>query len=309
MKVLVTGSTGLIGSALVSFLTLGGHSVVRLLRPGSKIANGQECWSWDPLKGTMLSGGRGGGGFGGPDAVVHLAGENIVAARWTGRQKAKIRDSRVVGTGRLCELISQFSPLPKVLVCASAIGYYGDRGEELLREDSPSGSGYLAEVCRDWEAASEPAVLKGIRVVHLRTGIVLSSVGGALGRMLFPFKMGLGGKIGSGKQYMSWIAIDDHIGVILHALVTDTLRGPVNAVAPNPVTNLEFTKALGRVLSRPTLFPMPAFAVRLAFGEMGEVLLLSSTRVEPAGLLAAGYKFRFPELEGALRHLLGKGSS
>ncbi len=307
MRVLVTGSTGLVGSALVSFLTAGGHSVVRLVRPESKVPNRQECWSWDPLKGTMLSGGR--GGAGGPDAVVHLSGENIAATRWTAKQKAKIRDSRVIGTKHLCELIAQFSPPPKVLVCASAIGYYGDRGEEPLREDSPSGSGFLAEVCRDWEAASEPAVLKGIRVVHLRTGIVLSSVGGALGKMLFPFKMGLGGKIGSGKQYMSWITIDDLLGVILHALVTNSLRGPVNAVSPNPVTNLEFTKTLGRVLSRPTLFPMPAFAVRLVFGEMGVELLLSSTRVEPARPLATGYKFRFPELEGALRHLLGKGSS
>ncbi len=309
MRVLVTGSTGLVGSALVSFLTTGGHSVVRLVRPESKAPAGQDCWSWDPVRGTMLSSTQGGAGREGPDAVVHLAGQNIAAARWTAKQKAKIRESRVVGTRNLCELLTRFSPPPRVLVCASAIGYYGDRGDELLREESPSGSGFVAEVCREWEAASEPAAQKGIRVVILRTGLVLSPAGGALGKMLLPFKMGLGGKIGSGKQYMSWIAMDDHRGVILHALSTDTLRGPVNAVAPNPVTNLEFTKTLGRVLGRPTLFPMPAFAVRLAFGEMGEELLLGSTRVEPARLLATGYKFRFPELEGALRNLLGKGST
>jgi hypothetical protein len=194
-------------------------------------------------------------------------------------------------------------------VSASAIGYYGDRGDEILREESASGSGFLAEVCREWEAATESAVQKRIRVVHLRIGVVLSPLGGALAKMLLPFRMGLGGIIGSGRQFMSWIALDDLVGSITYALTTDVIRGPVNAVAPHPVMNREFTKTLGRVLGRPTLFPMPAFAARLAFGEMADELLLSSTRVEPARLSATGYVFRHATLEGALRHLLGRKSS
>jgi len=191
-------------------------------------------------------------------------------------------------------------------VSASAIGYYGDRGEEALREESGSGSAFLSEVCRQWEAATEPAAAGGIRVVNLRFGIILSAAGGALPRLLTPFRLGVGGTLGSGKQFMSWIAIDDVIGAILHALTTEALRGPVNAVAPQSITNREFTKTLGRVLGRPTLFPMPAFAARLAFGEMADELLLTSERVEPAKLLASGYQFQFSDLEGALRHLLGK---
>ncbi len=302
MTILVTGSTGLIGSALVTFLTKSGHRVVRLLRSTGRAPDaGQEAWSWDPEKGTMLSVGRET-----VDAVVHLAGENIAAARWSAKQKAKIRDSRVTGTRRLSELLARLSPPPGTLVCASAIGYYGNRGDAVLREESPPGSGFLAEVCREWEAAAEPAVHKGIRVVHLRIGVVLSPAGGALQKMLLPFKMGLGGKIGTGKQYMSWIALDDLVGVINFALTNSSLRGPVNAVAPNPVTNLDFTKTLGRVLGRPTLFPMPAFAARLALGEMAEELLLASARVEPIRLLAAGYSWLFPSLDGALRHLLAQ---
>ena len=191
-------------------------------------------------------------------------------------------------------------------MCASAIGYYGDRGGEVLNEKSPPGSGFLAQVCREWEAEAEPAARKGIRVVNIRIGVVLSSAGGALAKLLLPFKMGVGGVIGSGKQYMSWIALDDVVGAIHHALVTDGLRGPVNATTPQPVTNREFTKALGRVLGRPTLFPLPGFAARLALGEMADELLLASARVEPTQLLKTGYPFRFPELEGALRHVLGK---
>jgi uncharacterized protein (TIGR01777 family) len=193
-----------------------------------------------------------------------------------------------------------------VLVAASASGYYGDRGDEVLREESGAGSSFLSQVCQEWEAATKAAAGAGLRVVNLRFGFVLSRAGGGLAKMLPAFKMGAGGKIGSGKQYMSWIGIDDLLQIILFATTTETLNGPVNAVAPNPVTNRVFTKTLGRVLGRPAIFPMPAFAVRLAFGEMGEELLLASTRIEPARLLSAGYQFRFPELEGALRHLLGR---
>lgn len=301
MKVLVTGSTGLIGSALLPFLSQKGHAVTRLVR--SKPRPGEAEVGWDPASGNIEK-----AGLEGVDWVVHLAGENIAGGRWTAERKARIRDSRVRGTRLLSESLAQLGQPPKVFVCASAMGYYGDRGEEVLREESAPGTGFLAEVCREWEAAAQPAAEKGIRVVHLRTAMVLSPAGGALAKMLGPFKMGVGGKIASGRQYMSWIAIDDLVGVIHFALTIDALRGPVNAAAPNPVTNLEFTKTLGRVLGRPTIFPMPAFAARLAFGEMAQELLLASTRLEPARLRSAGFKFQFPDLEGALRHLLGKAS-
>ena len=296
MKIGVSGSTGLVGSALVPFLTTSGHQVVRLVR--SKPNPGEVYWS--PGEGRLDA-----SDLEGLEAVVHLAGENITG-RWTPAKKARIRESRVQGTQLLAGTLAELAQPPKVLVCASAIGYYGDRGEEVLREASPPGSNFLAEVCQAWEAASQPAAQKGIRVVSLRIGVVLSPRGGALGQMLLPFKLGVGGKIGSGRQYMSWIAIDDLVGVIHHALTTDSLQGPVNTVAPQAVTNLEFTKTLGRVLGRPTIFPLPAFAARLAFGQMADELLLASARVEPARLKASGYVFRTPDLEGALRRLLGK---
>ena len=300
MHVLVTGSSGLIGSALTAALRKSAHSATCLLRPSTKVSDDFKFGkvAWDPDKNYIdwESIHR-------VDAVVHLAGENI-ARRWTPEQKAKVRDSRVAGTRLLCETIVKLPQPPRVLVAASAIGYYGNRGDEILTEASPPGAGFLADTCRAWEAATEPAEKKGIRVVYLRIGVVLSPAGGALAKMLTPFKLGLGGKIGSGNQFMSWIAIDDVAGVILHALSSDGLRGAVNAVAPNAVTNLEFTKILGRVLSRPTIFPMPAFAARAAFGEMADELLLASTRVQPARLLAGGYTFLYPQLEGALRHLL-----
>ena len=296
MKIGVSGSTGLVGSALVPFLTTSGHQVVRLVR--SKPNPGEVYWS--PGEGRLDA-----SGLEGLEAVVHLAGENITG-RWTPAKKARIRESRVQGTQLLAGTLAELAQPPKVLVCASAIGYYGDRGEEVLREASPPGSNFLAEVCQAWEAASQPAAQKGIRVVSLRIGVVLSPRGGALGQMLLPFKLGVGGKIGSGRQYLSWIAIDDLVGVIHHALTTDSLQGPVNTVAPQAVTNLEFTKTLGRVLGRPTLFPLPAFAARWAFGQMADELLLASARVEPARLKASGYVFRTPDLEGALRRLLGK---
>jgi len=278
--VCVTGSHGLIGSALVSFLTTHGHEVVRVPRGDFRITDG--C-----------------------DGFVHLAGEPIVG-RWTAAKKRKIHDSRTQGTQTLCDVLAGMAKRPRVLVSASAVGIYGDRGDELITEESETGKGFLADVCRDWEAATKTASRAEIRVVNLRVGVVLSPRGGVLGKTLLPFKLGLGGVIGDGRQYWSWIAIDDMVGVILHTLVDDRLRGPVNAVAPNPVTNREYTKTLGRVLRRPTALPLPAFVVRAAFGEMADAVLLGGARVQPKRLQEAGYEFRFPDLEEALRHLLAK---
>ena len=298
MKILISGSTGLIGSALVPFLTTGGHQVTRLVRMQPR--PDLSAVLWDPARGrldvTQLEG---------YDAVVHLAGEHL-SSRWTPEQKARIRDSRVKGTQLLCESLAQLDKPPDVLVCASAIGYYGDRAHEILTEDSPPGTGFLAAVCRAWEVAAAPAAKQGIRVVHLRFGVVLSPAGGALAQMLPPFQLGFGGRLGSGDQYLSWIGVDDAVGAILHALMTETLRGPVNAVAPQALTNADFTKTLGHVLGRPTWLPLPAWATRVIFGEMADALLLASARVEPSQLLRSGYTFRFPQLDGALRHVLGK---
>jgi uncharacterized protein (TIGR01777 family) len=299
MNVLVSGSTGLIGSALVPFLTTGGHRVVRLVRSLDRA--GENAVYWNPAE-QQLDVSR----LEGMDAVVHLAGENIAARRWNAEQKARIRNSRVESTMLLCQALGQLKNPPRVLVAASAVGYYGSRDDSWLEETSTAGDGFLAGVCREWEAATKPAASAGIRVVNLRLGVVLSPAGGALASMLTPFRLGLGGRIGSGGQFMSWIALDDVLGAIYHALATPEAQGPVNAVAPHPVTNREFSKTLGRVLWRPTLFPLPAFAARLAFGEMAEELLLASARVNPGALLGTGYPFRFPTLEPALRHLLGK---
>jgi len=282
MKILVTGSSGLIGSKLVSFLEAERHEVVRYKRTATRPAIEE-----------------------GLDAVVHLAGEPI-AGRWTAKKKGRIRESRVGGTRQLCEALARLERPPRVLVSASAIGYYGDRGTEILNEDSPPGTGFLADVCRDWEAAADPAAEAGIRVVNLRFGIVLSGDGGALAKMLLPFRMGFGGIVGSGKQFWSWVAIEDVVGAIQHALNTEWARGPMNVVSPNAVTNREFTKALGRVLGRPTVFPMPAMAARVVFGEMAEALLLGSARVQPIRLEGSGYRFRFPVLETTLRHMVLK---
>jgi uncharacterized protein (TIGR01777 family) len=299
MRVAVSGSTGLVGSQVVASLSAAGHEVVRLVRRAP--APGERAVRWDPVKREIDA-----AGLEGLDAAVHLAGENIASGRWNAARKAAIRDSRVDGTRFLCDALAGLARPPKTLVCASAIGYYGDRGGESLTEESPPGKGFLAEVCREWEAASAPAARKGIRVVLLRIGVVLSPRGGALSRMLPPFRAGLGGVIGGGRQYVSWVALDDLVGIVLHALRSGELRGPVNAVAPVPVTNREFTEALGKVLSRPTLLPVPAFALRLAVGEMADALLLASTRVVPRRLEGTGYPFRFPELPAALRHLLAE---
>ena len=286
MRVAVTGSTGLVGSALVPFLTTTGHDVVPLRRPSH----------WDPDKRTVdLS------AFDGVDAVVHLAGENIAGGRWTAARKKRILESRVKGTTLIAETMTRLERPPQVLVSASAIGYYGDRGAEVLTEESVSGTGFLPDVCRQWENSTDAATRKGIRVVHLRTGIVLSGKGGALAKMLLPFKIGVGGKIGSGNQYWSWISIDDLCAGILHCIQAGTLHGAVNMVSPLPIVNLEFTKVLGRVLRRPTIFPLPAFAAHIVLGEMADALLLASTRVQPAKLLASRFVFKDKELELTLR--------
>lgn len=296
MNILLSGSSGLIGQALIPLLTVAGHRVSCLVR--FKPQSGASLVYWNPAGGEIDA-----PSLEGFDAVIHLAGESI-AGRWTPAKKQAIRESRVQGTRLLCDALGRLSPRPRVLVAASASGYYGDRGDEVLREESEPGSFFLSQVCREWEAATKPACESGIRVVNLRIGFVLSRLGGGLAKMLPAFTMGVGGKIGSGKQYMSWIAIDDLAQIILFAAANETLNGPANAAAPNPVTNSEFTQTLGRVLGRPAIIPMPAFAVRLAFGEMGEELLLASTRMEPARLQSAGYQFQFPQLEGALRYLL-----
>lgn len=292
--VAVTGASGLVGSALLPLLAAGGRRVTRCVRRAAK--EGEV--TWDPQTGFDTA------ALGGVEAIVHLAGENIASGRWTAAVKERIRTSRVQGTRTLCEGLARMQPRPQVLVCASAIGYYGDRGDEQLTEQSPCGAGFLANVVREWEAAAQPARDAGIRVVNLRFGVILSAKGGALAKMLLPFKLGAGGRVGSGGQYWSWIAIDDAAGAICHAIITDSLSGPVNAVAPNPVTNTEFTRVLGRVLKRPTFMPLPAFAARLMLGEMADELLLSRTRVVPRELQRTDHMFLYPALEPALRHVL-----
>lgn len=295
MNILVTGATGLVGSYLVPRLEAEGHRVRKLVR---KEPAAENEFFWNPEETIDMASLRD------LDAVIHLAGESISEGRWTPEKKARIRESRVRGTSLLAESLAELTDPPKVLICASAMGYYGDRGAEILTEGASPGTGFLPEVCQQWEAAAEPAKQKGIRVVHLRFGLILSSKGGALKKMLPPFKMGVGGKVGSGNQYYSWIAIDDVAGAIDHALKNESVQGPTNTASPNPVTNRDFTKAVGKVLHRPTLFAMPSTAARIAFGEMADALLLSSTRVHPEKLLATNYVFRYPELEGALRHVI-----
>lgn len=292
----VTGASGLIGSTLVPMLTTGGHRVTRLVRG---VANEGEV-NWDP-QGSFDA-----APLDGVDAVIHLAGVNIASARWSGWVKARIRASRVRGTEVLCQALARLTAPPKVLVCASASGIYGDRGDERLTERSAPGTGFLADVGKEWEQATLPAAQAGIRVVHLRFGMVLSPRAGALSKLLPPFQMGGGGRIGSGRQFWSWISIDDAIGAIHHALMTESLAGPVNAVAPAALTNAEFTRALGTIINRPTILPLPAFAIRLGLGEMADELLLASARVEPLALQQSGYEFRQPTLESALRHVLGR---
>lgn len=296
MKVLVTGFTGLIGSHLVRALQNAGHEVLGLSRRSGH--KDLRTIQWDPQNGKLNA-----SELEGLDAVVHLAGETIVG-RWTVAKKARILNSRKQGTELLSATLAKLQQPPRVLVSASAIGYYGNRGAEMLREESAPGSGFLAETCVHWEAATAPATQRGIRTVLPRIGIVLSTEGGALAEMLLPFKLGVGGVIGGGAQYWSWIAFEDLIGALQFALTNEALRGPVNLVAPQAVTNREFTKTLGRVISRPTIFPLPAFAARLILGEMADDLLLSSARIAPAKLVLNGYSFKHGDLEGALRAML-----
>jgi uncharacterized protein len=295
-RILVSGSSGLIGTALIPALESGGYEITRLVH---RAVTGKDQIQWDPARPLAPE------SVSGFDTVVHLAGESIVG-RWTEAKKRRIRESRVRGTRNLADALAAAPQRPRLLISASAIGYYGDRGEEKLVEDSAPGVGFLPEVCREWEDANGPATKAGIRTVQLRFGLVLSRNGGALQKMLPPFRMGIGGNMGNGRQWWSWIDIDDLVGTVEHVIKTDTLRGPANVVAPNPVTNAEFTKTLASVLSRPAIFPMPAFVARLAFGQMGDELLLASQRVEPAKLTASGYVFRKPELRAALVGILEK---
>jgi len=300
MNILLTGSSGLIGTELQAFLS-GKHRVLRLVRRDRQ-ATDEIPWDPSSRKLNMQA-------LEGLDAVVHLAGESLSTGRWTAEKKRRIRESRTQGTQFLAQSLSRLFDPPKVLVSASAIGLYGDRGDERLDEESEPGTGFLPDVCREWEAATEAAVIRGIRVVIPRLGMVLSSKGGALPMMLPVFRFGAGGRIGNGRQYMSWIAIDDLVGVIDHLLRNVSLHGPVNAVSPNPVTNREFTEILARVFSRPAWFALPSFAARIAFGQMASEVLLASARVAPTQLAETGYKFMFPDLEDALRHVLQKPRS
>ena len=303
MKIAVTGSTGFIGSALVPFLTTQGQTVRRLVRPQSRdnATTPGERSTWDPGSGTLDV-----SALEGCDAVVHLAGDNVGNDRWTDEKKRRMRASRLDSTKLLCSRMAQMQTPPRVFLCASAIGFYGDRGDQTLTEESERGTGFLADLCADWEAAAQEAAKLGTRVINLRIGVVLSPRGGALQKMLLPFQMGAGGPIGTGKQQFSWISMDDLIAALLHCLMTESISGPVNGVAPNPVTNAQYTSALAHVLQRPAFIPMPAFAARMAFGEFADECLLASSKILPKKLESSGYQFRFGEIEAALRHQLGK---
>jgi uncharacterized protein (TIGR01777 family) len=298
-RVLLSGGSGLIGRALLPALKAQGCGVIRLVRG---TPSGDEQIHWDPTQPVSPA------ALSGFDSVIHLAGESVVG-RWTVEKKAAIRNSRVQGTRHLALALAQAKSPPRLLISASAIGYYGDRADEILREESFSGRGFLAEVCRDWEAASGPASQAGIRTVQMRIGVVLSSSGGALSKMLPPFRMGLGGNLGSGRQWMSWIHIQDLVAAVRQILGDEALQGPINLVAPEPVTNANFTRTLASVLARPALCPVPGFAARLLFGQMAEEVLLASQRVEPAKLLAGGFVFQYSDLRIALESLLRASSS
>jgi len=300
MRVLISGASGMVGSNLLHTYVFDGETPAILVR-----REPQPNEDWDEIRWSPDDAYLDAGSLGEIDAIVHLAGEPR-PGQWTLEKKAQIRNSRIRTTRLLARTAANMDPKPKVMVCASATGYYGDRGDETLDESSTPGDGFLVKVAREWETATQVATDAGIRVVHVRFGIILSPEGGALAKMLTPFKLGFGGVVGDGKQYWSWISIDDAIGAIHHAMMTDALFGPVNVVAPNPVTNHEFTKTLGRVLGRPTILPMPAAAAKLALGEMADELLLASARVVPNRLTETNYPFRHTDLEAALRHLLGQ---
>jgi uncharacterized protein (TIGR01777 family) len=305
MNVLVTGATGLIGRALCRQLTADGHTVVAVSRSPENASdlNARRVEQWKPLSGPPPE-----SALQGVDAVIHLAGEPIAARRWTDDQKKRIRDSRVVGTANLVSGIAAMTKKPQVLVSGSAVGYYGERGDEQLEESSPPGEGFLAETSEEWEAAAAAVEDHGVRCVQIRTGVVLSPEGGAMQKMLPPFKLGVGGPLGSGRQWFPWIHIKDIVGIFRHAMMTSALSGPVNGVAPEPVTNAEFTRALAAVLHRPAFLPVPEFAMRALMGEMADVLFVSQ-RVVPAAALASGYEFFSPLLAQTLEDLLGSKSA
>jgi uncharacterized protein (TIGR01777 family) len=294
MKLLISGSSGLIGSALTSAFGTAGHEIVRLVRHQADMS---ANIAWDPMAKSMDP-----APLEGVDIVVHLSGESLAEGRWTNAKKKRFWDSRVRSTRLLSKTLAQLQRRPRVMICASAIGFYGDRGDEILNEDSPAGAGFVADLCREWEGASAAAAAAGIRVIHMRLGIVLAHDGGALPKMLTPFRLGLGGVIGNGRQYVAWIALEDVVGAVMHLIDRSQLAGAVNFVAPQEVTNRQLTKTLGKVLNRPTLLAMPALAARLAFGEMAKELLLASARVTPRRLLDDGFVFAYPQLQAALEH-------
>jgi uncharacterized protein (TIGR01777 family) len=296
MRILLSGAHGLVGTALTRAMEPEGHEMFRLVRYAPRDESEIE---WSPERYSIAL-----ARLEGFDAVVHLAGESIAEGRWTDEKKKRIRESRAKGTQLLSDALANLTQPPKTFISASAIGYYANRGDEILTEQSAPGDDFLAEVCVAWEKATLLATEKGIRTLNARFGIILDKNGGALAKMLPPFRMGVGGRIGSGKQWMSWIALEDVVGGIKFALANESLKGPVNFVAPNPVTNAEFTKALGHALSRPTIFPIPAFGVRLVFGEMADALLLSSQRVDAAALKASGFNFKHQQLQPALEYVL-----
>lgn len=291
--ILVSGSSGFIGSALCAFLSTAGHKVIRLVRRPSQSPTER---SWDPESQTLNP-----SVFDGVDVLIHLGGESLVGHRWTAEYKRRIVESRTQSSTLLCKTIAQLHLKPEVVIMASAIGYYGDTGETLVDERSPVGTGFLADTCKAWEASAHDNLHDVTRLVHIRIGTVLNAAGGALKQMLPIFKLGAGGVLGSGRQHMSWIALQDLLGIFEHAIYTPAMRGAVNAVAPEPVTNRDFTKTLGKVLHRPTIAPAPAFALRVAFGEMADAVLLGSSRIAPQALIESGYTYTLPYLEAALR--------
>lgn len=299
LNILISGASGAIGSALTPFLTTGGHRVFKLVRR-TPHAHRDEIF-WDPEKQILDK-----SALAGIDAVIHLAGDNIGEGRWTAAKKRRIIDSRVNGTSLIADAIAGLDRKPAVMICASAIGFYGDRGDRVLTESDPAGGDFISEVCHKWEHAAQPAIDAGIRTAFFRIGVVLSPIGGALERLLLPFYLGLGSRIASGRQYLSWVTADDVLGALYYTLMNDTIAGPVNCTAPEPVTNAVFTETFARILSRPALFSLPPFVIKSAFGQQGEEILLSSTRVVPEKLLQNGYTFRFKELDGALAHVLGR---
>jgi uncharacterized protein (TIGR01777 family) len=298
VRILISGASGLVGSALASALRTDGHAVARLVRPGSAPAPGDV--SWDPMAATLDV-----SAMDGTDAVVHLGGASIASGRWTPQRKALLRSSRIDTTRVLVDALANLRQKPSVFICASATGYYGNRGDEILTESSGPGADFLALLARDWEAEAARAELSSTRAVILRFGVILSGKGGALPKMLMPFRFGLGGRLGTGNQWMSWIALEDSIDIIRSAIANAQFRGPLNVVAPNPMRNAEFTRIAAAVLHRPAIFPVPAFALRLAVGEMADALL-ASQRALPERLLALGYRFRFDNLETTLRAALAK---